>query len=128
MSQKTESRKDIQMFARFVTIVLHLEMKNYDICDGLWRSAYRYANMDGQLTDYESIVLKYLKKLTNVAGTTDQPQVSEDFEKALVELSEKANEDRNLGITELIYWLRSKNQKKAFAGVIRKELDVGQKG
>ena len=56
-------RQDLFVFARLFNLIIHYELENYELLDYIIKSTERFIKKKNRDYEYESTVLKYMKKL-----------------------------------------------------------------
>jgi hypothetical protein len=64
-------RKDIELYARILNLVVHFELGNFELLEYLIRSTYRYLISMNNVYGFERAVINFLRKLTSIS-TNDQ--------------------------------------------------------
>jgi hypothetical protein len=96
----------LHSFSRIFNLVLHYELKNYDLLEYLLKSTYRFLTKNG-LYRFEKLILDYMRKLpgqsaNNISGSF--LQLADDLEKITADPFEKPM----LEFFDFIKWLREK--------------------
>lgn len=84
-------RTDLYSFAKMLSIIIHYELKNYEIIEHLLKSAKRYLEKNNQLYKVEEILLQKFKLLVKTHNTSDIRKVFNDLSKAFNELKNENN-------------------------------------
>lgn len=117
-----EQRQDIQDFARILQLIIHFELRNYDILEYLHRSTYRYLKKGQKLQTVETTILNHIKK----AGVfTNEHDLHKTFKQLKNDIeSIVAHEDfiEPVGITEISFWLESKIQGVALQDLLKRKV------
>ncbi|MEL6863673.1 MAG: hypothetical protein AAFP19_04605 [Bacteroidota bacterium] len=118
---KTDTRQDIQRFARILIILASYE-SNADDTDALVRASQNYfSKLPGiSEVDFEPVVLKYLKKII-FAPLLEKKALIKEFDQYLQKLAEEPEKRRMLGLDELQLWTQSKLQRLPMIDLIRKK-------
>jgi hypothetical protein len=77
-------RKDLEAYAKILNLLVHYELGNFDLLEHLIKSTYRFLMRRKGLYRFESIILKFLRKLSSVS---DQAQLKEQLELLYHEIS-----------------------------------------
>jgi hypothetical protein len=70
-------RKDIELYARMLNLLVHYELGNYDLLEYLIKSTYRFLINMKNVFGFEKAVINFLRKLSSV--NTDK-QLLENLE------------------------------------------------
>lgn len=97
-----EARKDIRSFVRVLLIILHYDLGNDDVLSSMWRSAYRYLYKRETLHAFESVLLKYLRRISTLPPA---PELKSILESLRSELKDMADGKNFIGVRELLYWV-----------------------
>jgi hypothetical protein len=119
IDQKTDSRKDLQHFARILQLIFHYETGKGEMMDYLTRSVYRYLEKEENLLAFERIVLNYLKKLP---FTLNQQELLKSFiilKDEIERLKNTSGEKTRVGMEEIVVWLTAKTENKKLQEVMR---------
>lgn len=112
-------REDIQCFARIINILVHYEMKNYDLIDYIIKSTKRYLSGKNKLLKFEQTFLSYIKKLINSKNEKDKIYV---YEQMLFELTSLSKDDSEINLNDyfdFFAWLESKIKNKKFQDIVK---------
>lgn len=115
--ERSESRQDIQDFARLFQLILHYELGNLDVFEYSWRSAHRYFKQKESAYAFELLTLNGLKQLARA----DENKKQEAYGKLQYELHELVSgpvNKKGQGFDEVMYWVKSKVLNKPLAEVI----------
>ncbi len=135
--KRTEIRQDIRNFGMVVNIILHYEMKDYDLLEYLIRSAQRLLEKEKETHKFELQVLAYMKRIIKVDTSDEQRKLFiklrntllfANLENYLIAFSRGASEKIILNSFDIPAWLESKIEGRPFALVLNeKEKDKQQK-
>ncbi|MDQ3021506.1 MAG: hypothetical protein M3R36_13195 [Bacteroidota bacterium] len=112
-------REDIQCFARILNLLVHNELKNYDLIDYTIKSTRRYLSNKNKLNKFELIILSYIRKLINAKTDDDRIYIFREWKKELNLISDDIFEIKAYEYFDFMSWLESKLGKKSFAEVVR---------
>jgi hypothetical protein len=114
-------REDIQVTARITNLILHYELKNYDLLPYLLRRTYRFLSKRKRLYRTEKIILKFVGRALKVSYY-DQAAILEMFEEIKEELEfvmRRPEEARILTeYFEYTAWLESKIERSSFEKIV----------
>jgi tetratricopeptide (TPR) repeat protein len=120
----SDMRSDIASFARILALISHYELKNYDLIEYQIKSVYRYLLKNGDLGDYQKVILGFVRKL--VVGVGEQ-SILPEFKKlrtALLKLKEDPFSQKAFVYFDIISWLDSKIENLPVQEVIRKKMGL----
>ena len=118
---KIDLRNDLQCYARFLHLISHYELGNYDLLEYLGKSVYRFMLKMENLGPVEEDIFKFLKNAFNFSPTN----LNAEFEKLLERLKKYQNDrlaTRAFSYLDIISWLESKIQNVPVQEVIRKKV------
>ncbi len=112
-------REDIQCFARILNLLVHFELRNYDLIDYTIKSTRRYLSNKNKLNKFELIILSYLRKLINSKTEDDKIFIFMEWKKELNSISDDMLELKAYEYFDFMSWLESKLGKKSFGQVVK---------
>lgn len=115
-------RSDIHCFARILSLLIHYEMGNDDLLSYLIKSTYRYLLKRKHLFRFETLLLQFIRK--ELPKTTTKKELITAFEglkNAIIRVSRDPFEQTALEYFDLISWLESKIENRAFSDVVREK-------
>jgi len=118
---KTETRSDLQVHARILSLLIHYEMKNDDFIGNINRSVHRFLNKKGKLFKYESMVLSFINKIYLIADPKEKINAFKIFRDQLLVLKTDPLERFAFEEFDIISWLESKIENRSFAEIVREK-------
>lgn len=115
-----EVRADVDCFARIFSLVIHFELGNYDLLEYLLKSTYRYLYKRNRLYQFESVVLRFIRKLTRVHTREQLLELFAEAREELQPLAEDPLEKKAFEFFHPLLWLESKIERRKFADLVRK--------
>jgi hypothetical protein len=112
-------RQDIQCFARILNLLVHYELKNYDLIEYSIKSTKRYLSNKNNLKKFELLTLGYIKKLLNSKSDEDRIYIYRTWEKELLKFTDDKLEINVFEYFDFLSWLRSKISGKNFTEIIK---------
>ncbi|MBI2270607.1 MAG: hypothetical protein HYU69_09680 [Bacteroidetes bacterium] len=121
-SDNNNLRMDVQGMAKILVIIVHYELKNYELLPYLIKQTKNYLKKKHLLFEFEKIMLNFFGKVA--------PVLSEGNEKssAFIELKKEALrifrdpvEAKVLNFFDFVSWIDSKIEKEHFADIIRRK-------
>lgn len=117
-------REDIQVTARLTNLILHYELRHFDLLPYLLRSTYGFLSKRRRLHRLEKTLLKFISKLLHV-----DPHVKKDLISLFTEIKEALEEltrrpDEAMVLTEYfdyISWLESKIMNRSFERIVKEK-------
>ena len=126
---KLNVREDIQVTARVTNLILHYELKHYDLLPYLIRRAYSFLYTRKRLHKLEKIFLSFLGKLLHVNPYVKKELIAIfiEIKNALEELTRDPNEAMVLTeYFDYISWLESKINSRSFEKIVREKAQKRQ--
>lgn len=131
--KRTAIRQDIHNFGMIVNIILHYEMKDFDLLEYLIRSAQRLFEKEKEDHKFELLVLLNMKSLIKVHSAEEKRKMFiklrnkllfVNLENYLIAFSRGSSEKIILNSFDILAWLESKIEDRSFASVLfEKEKD-----
>jgi hypothetical protein len=121
IEDKSDSRKDLQHFARMLQLLFHYEMGKGDMMDYLTRSVYRYLEKEEKLMSFERMMILFLKKLPFTMGEKERLAAFIKLKEEIERLKTTPSEKTTVGMEEMTIWLTSKIEKRKM-GELMKEI------
>ena len=112
-------REDIQCFARILNLLVHYELKNYNLIEYIIKSTKRYLSSKNSLNKFESLILNYIRKLINSKNEEDKNYIFREWDKEFLSVEEDYNEIKASEYFDLNSWIKSKIYKKKFQDVVK---------
>ncbi len=117
-------RKDLQILARILNLIIHYELGNTLLLDSLLRSTYRYLNKENRLSAFERKIMEFIKETGKPHSKTEMKQLLENLKSDFEQLSRLPS----FGVFQLfdiMSWLDSKISGKTFADVVKERYRAG---
>jgi len=116
------SHPNVERFLHLFYLIVHLEMKNYDLLPHLIKSAYRFLHKEGKLGKFEKALIDFLKnKLPKATSDKKLIESLRQLRKELLPLNKDATEKNAFEFFDYISWLESKIENRPFAEVVREK-------
>lgn len=106
-TKEVDLRSDIYCFARILTLISHYELGNIELVDYYIRSTYRYMIKKDYLRKYHKIILKFLRKLGNIAPS-ELTDAFKSLKTQLMPLTNNPYEKISFIYFDIISWLECK--------------------
>jgi hypothetical protein len=119
IDDRSDSRKDLQHFARILHLIFHYEMGKGDMMEYLTRSVYRYLEKEEKLMSFERMMILFLKKLPFAMGEKERMQSFLKLKEEIEKLKNTPGEKTSIGMEEMIIWLTSKIEKRKMQEVMK---------
>lgn len=105
---RIEIKRDLQEFARVLSLITHYELDNSDILDNMIRSTKRYLKQRDTLGVLEHTVLAFMKSLLYSVDKTSSQQLFQMLYTELTTILHNLTEQEQPGLLELLFWTESK--------------------
>ncbi len=105
-----------------LSLMLHYELKNYDLLEYQMISIYRNLLKKKRLFAYESLVLGFIKSSTKNISDAELAERFAIVRKKLIEISSEPNEKMAFEDFDLVSWLESKLKGKQFIEILKEKL------
>ncbi|NJN78648.1 MAG: hypothetical protein HC803_10260, partial [Saprospiraceae bacterium] len=112
---KTIVRQDLQSVARIINLIVHFEIGNNLLLESLLRSTYRYLRKQDRFYEFESRILKFIRKSKDMATKRELKAAFVELKLELEILSEKDSEKAIFRYFNFMAWLDSKINENDFA-------------
>lgn len=119
-------RQDIQYTSRILQMVFHYERDNLLILESLYRSAYRYLKKRDQLSETESALLRFFRRLPDIQDDQGKAAFLNALLAELATIAESPGFRRMPGFNEILLWARSKREGNAIREVYKATLKAQQ--
>ena len=107
-------RQDLFVFARLFNLIIHFELQNFDLLDYLIKSTARFIKKKNSDYEFETTVLKFLKKAVKYEqGHQDINPVLAEFKEALKKVNENPYEKVTLEYFDVSAWLEEKTNENS---------------
>lgn len=119
-------REDIQCFARFLHLIAHYELGNYNLLEYLVKSVYRFLAKMEDLNQVQQEILKFLRQTLH-REQRDLRDGFIDLRAKLAPLADDALERRSFLYLDILGWLDSKIQNRPVQDIIREKFLKNQR-
>lgn len=121
-----EVREDVYCFARIFSLIIHFELGNFDLLEYLLKSTYRYLYKRNRLYQFETVVLRFIRKLTRVHTREQLLALFAEVREELQPLTQDPLEKKAFEFFHPVLWLESKIERKKFADIVRRASQSAQ--
>lgn len=122
---RTEIKRDLQIFSRLLSLVIHYELGNVDILDNMIRAARRYLKNNDAANTLTRILTK---SLTALSGSTNRAEQQETYGGLRTELGLLLHTNTGqeiVGLPELLFWTESKLHNRAIGDIFAEKMKAG---
>jgi len=115
LNDKETFRTDLQAYTRILNLMVHYELKNYDLIEYLAKSTQRYLNKRNRLYRFEKEILKFFY---HVSKTNNQDAIFKlkQLKEKLMSIEEDQSEP--LDFTNMLVWIQSKLNRTSFSNAL----------
>jgi hypothetical protein len=113
--------QDIHAFARIFALIIHYQLKNNDILDHLFNSTQRYLTKREQVYKAETILLRHLRKMTEITGSRALKEAFVRLKEELQPLASDPIESKAFSYFDLMSWLDSNISGRPFVDIVREK-------
>ncbi|MDQ3073237.1 MAG: hypothetical protein M3Q97_08260 [Bacteroidota bacterium] len=117
-----EMVESIYSFARILNLVIHYELKNYDLLEYARKSTFRYLKAKKSLFELEKSFINFLKKQENIHSPEAMKQSFRDLRTELMPIKDKKGEGSAFEYFDFIAWLDSKIEDISFKDAVKRKL------
>ena len=117
--QDLDIRADLHAFARILSLICHYELGNQRQLEANLKSLYRYLLKTDDLSAYNQLILKFIRKLS---GTEPGDRMKKSFEQLrtqMMSLKRHRYEQRAFYYFDIVSWLESKITGKSLEEIIK---------
>lgn len=120
-----KTRDDLFFFAKFLFILVHYELKNFDLVESLLKSAYGFLSKKKQTFESENIIIRYIKRLIIIDDKEKHKEELIILKNKLKKIDEvKEQKERTMDYFDYISWLEGKINNKKFSEILSSKKDV----
>ncbi|MEQ9063142.1 MAG: hypothetical protein RIE58_03135 [Vicingaceae bacterium] len=102
-------RQDLFVFARLLNLVIHYELENFDLLDYLIKSTSRYIKKKHREYEYETAVVKYMKRMVRAQQARQSPDdIMKEFKNELNTLYKNPHNRIRLEYFDILEWIEIK--------------------
>lgn len=112
-------REDIHSVAKIANLLIHYDLKHYDLLEYLIKSTYRFLSSRNRLYKFETVWLMFLRKiLMNAISAKEITTAFEELKNEITEVLHDPFERKVLEYFDFISWLRSKTENRPFSEIV----------
>ena len=115
LSERNDPRADIQSYARVLNLMVHYELKNYDLIKYLCRSTRRFLNKKNRLYSFEKNILDFFKQVSRTQNIQAIKNLK-ILKQNIVEIEEDQSEP--LDFINILVWIQSKLNRDTFKNTL----------
>jgi DNA-directed RNA polymerase subunit F len=122
---RTEIKRDLQVFSRLLSLVIHYELGNADILDNMIRATRRYLKNNDAANTLTRILTSELRALTGCIHQREQQDIYRTLRTELGTLLHAGKGQEIVGLPELLFWTESKLYGRAIGDVFAEKMKAG---
>lgn len=115
------SRRDLKLFARIFTIIVHFELGNFDLIDYMMRSSMSYLYKRSGLFRFERTFLDFIRKAGDWKNAAERAKAFKALQEKFDVLKEDPFENAAMGILDIRTWVRHKVEGRPYLDVLQEE-------
>jgi len=112
-------RQDLYSYARLFNLIVHFELKNYDLIDYLVKSTQRFLSKRKRDFDFEIAFIGYVRKINKYTNSEKLNDVYIEFREELEHLYKEPENRVMLSYFDYLSWLDSKINEVSFSQAIQ---------
>jgi hypothetical protein len=101
-------RQDLYAYARIINLIVHFELKNFDLIEYLIKSTQRFLNKKNRDFELEKLIIANIRKLSKVPNNEKQKEIFSAFKEKLEELFKDPDNRILLKYFDFLSWVDSK--------------------
>jgi tetratricopeptide (TPR) repeat protein len=101
-------RQDLYAYTRIINLIVHFELKNFDLIEYLIKSTQRFLNKKNRDFELEKLIIANIRKLSKVPNHEKQKEIYRVFKEKLEELFKDADNMILLKYFDFLSWVDSK--------------------
>ncbi len=115
LDKRGDPRADVQSYGRVLNLMVHHELKNYDLIEYLCRSTRRFLNKKNRLYAFEKTILDFFRQVSRTHNIDAIKNL-----KALKRSIQAIEEDQSepLDFINVLIWIRSKLNRDTFKNTL----------
>ncbi len=126
INETNEVRNDLQSYARFMHLMAHYELGNFELMEYLTKSVYRFMAKKENLTEIEKEMFKFLRKSFLISRNEMQKGLKELLDKIKV-FEKNRFETRVFAYLDIVSWIESKVYNKTMQQILQEKNEERKK-
>ena len=115
------ARPDMQNAARIITLFCYYELGNIENIEYLLTSVFRMLEKQRKLFLFEKMILNFVKSISKTNDESEKTALFKQLKQELIKISDVPDEKNFLILFDVISWLESKIENKAFAEIVKEK-------
>ncbi|MGB0165967.1 MAG: hypothetical protein ACPF8V_03835 [Luteibaculum sp.] len=112
-------RQDIFSYARIFNLIIHFELKNYDLLEYIIKSTYRYLNKKPQNFEVETTLVDHIKRLAKAQGEEAKAKLFVELQNKLEDIFDNPSDRVVLEYVDFRSWIQSKIKGVPFSKLVQ---------
>ncbi len=113
-------RQDIFSYARIFNLIIHFELRNFDLLEYIIKSTNRYLNKKPQNFEVETTLVDYIKRLSKTQGEEAKVELFKELRSELEVIFDNPSNRVVLEYVDFRSWINSKIENVPFAELVRR--------
>ena len=118
---KSTERQELQSLARVLNLLIHFELNNTLLLEGLLRSSYRFLKKQKQIYQFENLMLDFVRDVIKIKSNRELKPIFLRLKSNFELLNQDPIEKAMLQYFDIVAWLESKISKRSFGDIIREK-------
>lgn len=119
-------RKDLFTFARLYNLIIHYELGNFDLLDYTTKSTSRYIKKKNRNYRFESLILKYIRRMIKAKSEKELQKNYKKFHKELKDVLKDFYEQAGMEYFDFLTWVESKIEDIPYPEIKRRKLQLSK--
>lgn len=115
---------DIYSFSLILQLIIHYELKHYDLLSYIIRNTSRFLLSEKRLFEFEKTVLKFFKKFSSVSQKKNLNILYEEFRKEIISIDNTPYKRKEVEFFDLVSWLDSKIENRPFEEIVKEKAEA----
>lgn len=115
-------RDDFNVLARIFNLIIHYELKNYDLLPSLIRSTNNFLEKRQRLYKVENVIIEFLRdRLSEANNSKEQSNLFKNLKNEFAEIIKDSFEAKAFEYFDFILWLQSKIENTTVAELLKRK-------
>jgi hypothetical protein len=116
--------EDLQAFSRIFFILVHFELGNLELIEGLQASTQRYLQKNNKFYQTEFVLLKGLSMINGVMNTRERTKAFKKIQTDVKLLLQTEEERKASDYFDIEVWLQSKAENLSFSSLAKRKAEI----
>lgn len=118
-----DQKEDVLAYTQLLNVLVHIEMKHYDLLAYLVKSTLRSLKAKNRLYEPEKAFLNFVSKLIKTSDVFEKEQFWQNTYDVLSELYKDKNNAVSLDYFDLLSWTEAKYKRQSFQEIIKSKFN-----